>query len=214
MGNLNQLDFVLENRRMVRGPILEIGSRDYGNTNDFRRYFEKEEYVGVDLKPGHGVDVVCDFSDGFDEIREAIGTDQFGTVICLSVLEHCRNPFKVAENMSQFLAEDGVIFISVPFVWNSHSFPDDYWRFTPSSLSVLFPEFEMHNAKSFYSTKIRGEKLPLTADLAGQERYSPTLMTRILKRCKLLRTKYPYVLFPVLVNAILVRKGSQMAERC
>ncbi len=206
MGNLNQLDFVLENRQMVKGPILEIGSRDYGNTNDFRRYFENEEYVGVDLEPGHNVDIVCDFTQEFERIQEIIGNGKFGTIICLSALEHCKNPIKVAENISRFLDKGGVIFISVPFVWNSHAYPDDYWRFTPSSLLILFPEFEMQKEKSFYSTKIRGEKLPFTTNLPSQERYSPTLITRILRKLGLFRTRYPYVLFPLLVNAILVKK--------
>ena len=48
MGNLNQLDFLLENRHRVESPILEIGSCDYGNSNDFRRFFPEFRYLGVD----------------------------------------------------------------------------------------------------------------------------------------------------------------------
>lgn len=62
MGDLNQLDFVDENRLSVKGPILEVGSKDYGNTNNFRLLFEHELYIGTDQEPGKGVDVVCDFT--------------------------------------------------------------------------------------------------------------------------------------------------------
>ncbi len=39
MGNINQLNFVLQNVNIIQGPILEVGSKDYGNTPDFRSRF-------------------------------------------------------------------------------------------------------------------------------------------------------------------------------
>jgi hypothetical protein len=81
MGDLNQLDFVLENRGCVKGPVLEIGSRDYGNTNDFRPYFPTLSYLGVDMEPGQGVDLVCDFVDPLETIEARLRGARFRTVI-------------------------------------------------------------------------------------------------------------------------------------
>jgi len=64
----------------------------------------------------------------------------FATILCLSVLEHCRQPFRMAENIQRLLAAGGVLYISVPFAWEIHSYPDDYWRFTPAAVRLLFPE--------------------------------------------------------------------------
>jgi len=192
---------------MVEGHILEVGSKQYGNANDFRQLFKTETYIGVDQEPGKGVDVVCDFTSDYELIKNKMGIEKFKTVICFSVLEHCKYPLKMAENISRFLAERGVIFISVPFVWEIHTFPDDYWRFTPASLSVLFPECELVEDRSFYYTKIRGERLPLTANLARQEIFAPTVIMRIMRRFGLVSSKYSCALFPTLLNAILVKKS-------
>src|SRR3990170_1211176 len=209
MGDLNQLDFVLENRRMVVGPILEIGSKDYGNTNDFRQIFPSETYIGTDQEDGKGVDLVCDFSSDYESLKKTIGIEQFGTVICFSVLEHCKYPFKIAENISRFLVDGGILFLSVPFVWNIHAYPDDYWRFTPASISVLFPEFNLIEEKSYYSTKIRGERFPFTQNLKKVDRltFRPSILRRILQMFRLVELRYPYALIPVNVNTLLIKKS-------
>ena len=191
MGDFSQLDFVLENRDLIRGPIVEIGSKDYGNTNNFRSYFDNETYLGVDQEPGKGVDVICDFTSDFDSITRDIGLKMCRTVICLSVLEHCKHPFKMAENIGRLLANGGVLFVSVPFVWNIHAFPDDYWRFTPSSLPILFSDLQLLQERSYYSTKIRGEKLPLDAKIKVWG----------------MTSKYSYTMFPAMVNGLMVKQN-------
>ena len=60
MGDTNQYQFALEHKDALSGPFLEIGSRDYGNTQDLRSFFPDETYVGVDLSQGDGVDKVLD----------------------------------------------------------------------------------------------------------------------------------------------------------
>lgn len=207
MGDLNQLDFVIENRHLGVGPILEIGSKDYGNTNNFRTLFPNELYLGIDQEGGKGVDVVCDFTSDHESLKRLIGVGQFGTVICFSVLEHCKYPFKIAENISKFLAEGGILFLSVPFVWNIHAYPDDYWRFTPASIQVLFPQFKVVEDKSFYFTKIRGERLPLTHNLKQWQRltFRSSILTRMVQRFCPAEPVYPYTMIPVNINAVLVK---------
>lgn len=214
MGDLNQLDFVIENRHMVVGPILEIGSKDYGNTNDFRRLFPNEHYVGIDQESGRGVDIVCDFTSDYESLKKLIGIGQFGTVICFSVLEHCKYPFKIAENISSFLVEGGILFLSVPFVWNIHAYPDDYWRFTPASIPVLFKQFELREEKSFYSTKNRGERLPFTHNLKQSQRldFRSSILNLIVQKLLLAEPRHPYTMIPVNINAVLVKASNQSSE--
>lgn len=39
MGDLNQLSFVKSHQSVLRGPFLEVGSKDYGSTQDLRLLF-------------------------------------------------------------------------------------------------------------------------------------------------------------------------------
>jgi len=63
-----------------RGPVYEIGSRDINGS--VRPLFGAVKYLGVDLKPGPGVDVVGDALDYLPPFEPQ-------TVVCCEVLEHC-----------------------------------------------------------------------------------------------------------------------------
>ena len=140
MGDINQCQFVLRHKDALSGPFLEIGSRDYGSTQDLRSFFPGETYVGVDLSAGDSVDKVLDLTQPFEVIDEALEQQRFGTIFSLSVMEHCDQPFLMAENMTCLLKPGGRIVLSVPFAWKFHGYPSDYWRFTQEGVKKLFPK--------------------------------------------------------------------------
>jgi hypothetical protein len=142
MGDLNQNAFIEEHMSLFDGPILEIGSRDYGTTPNLRPLFPDAAYLGVDMQAGPGVDQQIDLSADFAEVDLALEGKRFKTIFCLSVLEHCQQPFKMCENISKLLEPGGAVYVSAPFSWEFHGYPSDYWRFTPEGLKVLFPDLE------------------------------------------------------------------------
>lgn len=154
MGDKNQELFLKKFGGEIQGPILEIGSKDYGNTVDFRSLFPGCVYVGVDLESGKGVDDIVDFSKGIGGLDE----NYFNLCICCSVMEHCAQPWVIAENMTRVLAPGGKLFVSVPWVWAYHPYPDDYFRFSFSGIKALFPQ--IHWDSCYYSTKQTGVFYP------------------------------------------------------
>jgi len=146
MGDINQFQFINEQREKLVGPFLEIGSRDYGSTQDLRSLFPDKEYVGVDLSEGDGVDVALDLTQPFDVVDGVLGSRRFGTIFSLSVMEHCDNPFLMAENMTRLLKPGGKVVLSVPFAWKFHGYPSDYWRFTAEGVKKLFPQLDWADA--------------------------------------------------------------------
>ena len=141
MGDRNQELFVAHNRLYLAGPVLEVGSKNYGDTQDFRSLTGLCDYIGVDMSPGDGVDCVVDLAAPFDVVDQKLKGKRFNTILCFSVLEHCDNPFQMANTISKLLMPNGSLFVGVPFVWRLHGYPDDYWRFTPSGVKKLFPIF-------------------------------------------------------------------------
>ncbi|MBN2588506.1 MAG: class I SAM-dependent methyltransferase [Sedimentisphaerales bacterium] len=153
MGDINQLTFIKEHLDKFSGPFLEVGSKDYGTTQDLRSLFKsKAEYTGLDMEAGQGVDIVLDLTNDFKKIDSELGNKRFGTIFCLSVLEHCDNPFKMAENLAILLKPGGMICIGVPFSWQIHGYPNDYWRFTPEGVKKLFPSVKFDMDKSTAAT--------------------------------------------------------------
>ena len=96
---------------------------------------------------GKGVDVVLDLEGPLPE-----GFGPFAQVECMSVLEHSKRPWLLAENLQRALQPDGTLYLTVPFIWRVHGYPDDYWRFTASGVRLMFPEIEWeHEAYSHIS---------------------------------------------------------------
>lgn len=173
MGDWNQLDFVRRHRDLFHPPVLEVGSRDYGNTQDLRALLGETDYVGVDLVEGPGVDVVVDMASDFATVDKALGERRFRTVFCLSVLEHCRDPFAMCANLTRLMAPEAILYLSVPHVWDIHDYPDDYWRFTPQAVRVLFPDLEFPPQWSEAAMAKPGLRLPLP-EQPGLVWFTPT----------------------------------------
>ncbi len=218
MGDLNQLEYVREHRKRLRGPVLEVGSHDYGNTQPFRPLFADDDYVGTDAVEGEGVDVALDLTLPFAGVDEALGHRRFGTILCLSVLEHCRDPFAMARNITALLAPGGTLVISVPWTWEFHGYPSDYWRFTHEGVKVLFPDLDFPDQLARTSTNHGAgpidEELGAirlsTKDAQRQGRYGKVFWVcvfRVLRSLGLARWifQHRYVMPPTMIEMIGVR---------
>jgi SAM-dependent methyltransferase len=119
-------------------PILEIGSYQVAGQEalaDLRSLFPGKEYLGVDARPGPGVDQVADVED------LPFGDASFGTVIAMSTFEHVPRFWRGFEEVQRVLRPDGAFLVSCPFYFYIHAFPDDYWRFTPQALELLLADY-------------------------------------------------------------------------
>lgn len=163
MGDHNQVMFLQKLVPQVNGPILEIGSKDYGNTASFRDFYKDAPYVGVDLEEGKGVDEVIDLVEGTGSLPH----DHFDLIVCCSVLEHVTKPWVMAENMTRLCAKGGRLYISVPWVWRYHPYPDDYFRFSYRGVQLLFPDFEWGDG--WYSTNVIGEFIKIVPGANGPD---------------------------------------------
>jgi SAM-dependent methyltransferase len=113
----------------VPARVLDVGSYDYnGNA---RHLFPGSEYIGIDIKAGPGVDIVCNAERMTDIFEEA----SFDAVLCLHVLEHVPNVPAVLEQARQLLAEAGYLYVAVPTLgFPRHDYPADYWRMTEQAV--------------------------------------------------------------------------------
>lgn len=178
MRRTHQVDFIECFAPPLSGPYLEVGSKDHGSARELKPLFDDtDDWVGVDMEPGTGVDVVCDLSADFDTVDSAVAHRRFGTVFCFSTLEHCSRPFRMAENLTRLLVPGGHLVLSVPFAFKFHGFPSDYWRFTPEGVKVLFAGLEFDAAHAAAATSRAGEFLPVTDDL-GRIRFSAAVQRK------------------------------------
>lgn len=191
MGDKNQIIYLTKHVPNNAGPVLEVGSKDYGSTSSFRDFYHDCEYVGIDMQEGKGVDAVVDLVEGTGSLAQSY----FDLVICCSVLEHVRKPWVFAEHLTQLVKPGGRIYMSVPWVWRYHAYPDDYFRFSWRGIEELFPRMEWSCVE--YSTNVEGEFIEVSD---GQKNADNKMA--IHKRVALLqksRRKYlPYLMVNML----------------
>jgi SAM-dependent methyltransferase len=120
------------------GPILEVGSYQVPGQEeiaDLRELFPGKDYVGVDIRPGPGVDRVADV----EKLPQADAS--VGTVVAMNTFEHVPRFWRGFEEVFRVLRPDGALLVTVPFYFHIHSYPSDYWRFTPEAFEVLLRDY-------------------------------------------------------------------------
>ena len=148
------------------------------------------------MAEGKGVDAVVDLAEGTGGLQAA----RFGLAICCSVLEHVRRPWVFAQNLTSLVRLGGHLYMSVPWVWRYHAYPDDYFRFSWRGVIELFPEFEWSAIE--YSTNVEGEFIAI--DEKGQ--HADDRMARYHRVSLFGKEKRKYLPY-LLVNMIGRRSG-------
>jgi SAM-dependent methyltransferase len=119
-------------------PILEIGSYQVAGQEsiaNLRSLFPGKPFVGIDIRPGLGVDQVADVEE------LPLESQSIGTAIALNTFEHVPRFWRGFEELYRVLRPDGALLVSCPFYFRIHNFPSDYWRFTPDALGVLLESY-------------------------------------------------------------------------
>ena len=119
-------------------PIYEFGSLQVEGQEgfaDLREYFKGKQYIGVDIRPGLGVDAILDLH------KLDLPDNSVGTALAIETFEHVEYPWKAADEIYRVLKNEGVFIAMAPFYFGIHAYPDDYWRFTPSALASLCKRF-------------------------------------------------------------------------
>ncbi len=113
--------------------VLDVGS---GIKPYYPFFIDKvDEYIGVDLFPGDVVDVVAS-SD-----KLPFEDESFDVVISTQVFEHLAEPGLTAKEIYRVLKPGGMALVSLPFVWEVHDVPKDYWRYSIDGVKKLFSSF-------------------------------------------------------------------------
>lgn len=83
--------------------VVEFGSKNINGS--VRPLFRDAEYVGVDVVPGRGVDVVADAADFIPVVQP-------DCVISCEVLEHAENAQDIVTNAVDILSPGGMVIIT------------------------------------------------------------------------------------------------------
>jgi hypothetical protein len=111
---------------------IDLGSADVNGT--YRPIFShpKVRYLGADLAPGPGVDLLMD-----DPYRVPLPDASADIVLSGQMLEHCEFFWLAFQEMMRILKPDGLLFLIAPSGGPIHRYPVDCYRFYPDAYRAL-----------------------------------------------------------------------------
>ncbi len=107
--------------------VIEVGS--YNVNGSLREHVLKlhpRKYMGVDIKEGKFVDVVCNAYN----LLEKFGEKSFDFVLSTEMMEHVEDWRKVISNFKDVCRPNGIMMITTRSKgFGKHDYPGDYWRY-------------------------------------------------------------------------------------
>jgi SAM-dependent methyltransferase len=128
--NLTYLERHFSTLRSVHS-VLEVGSFNVNGNCKQLVTSRGLEYLGIDIREGPDVDLVCDITASRDEVMRTLPGTSYDLVLCLNVLEHLFEPLRALDNMVAVLRPSGYLVIVTPAVWDLHDWPSDFCRLNP-----------------------------------------------------------------------------------
>lgn len=111
--------------------VIEAGSMNVnGSVRGYVMALGPRSYWGIDIRPGAGVDAVCDAAD--------LGPRQADVLICTEMLEHAADWRAAMRGMIGALRPGGLLVLTTRSAgFPVHGYPDDHWRFSVDAMGVI-----------------------------------------------------------------------------
>jgi SAM-dependent methyltransferase len=132
-----------KNLKTLSGNILDIGC---GN-KPYSLWFDQAkiiQYIGLDVIESPEVDVVVKPAE-----RWPFKDGSFDCIMMTQTLEHLENPNHTLAELKRVLKPEGVLVLTVPFIYPVHGEPYDFKRYTTYGLNQLF-------SKDFHLKEVKG----------------------------------------------------------
>lgn len=125
-------DYVINFARKIEENAMVL---DFGcGVKPYLPFFKNVRYLGLD---GH----LKSSADILSYELLPIRSNSCDYVLSFQVLEHVSDPKTLIDEFNRILKPKGTLLISVPFLYEYHACPHDYWRFTHEGLFKLLENY-------------------------------------------------------------------------
>lgn len=129
------INYVKKHAEKLTGRVIDVGSRyENGSLRDIIKID-----VGIDMRAGDGVDIVCTI----DDMSDVFKPETFDALVSTETLEHCNDWKAFVRQTWRVVKNDGYLLITMASIRKPyHGYPDDYWRFTEEHVKQIWPNAE------------------------------------------------------------------------
>lgn len=109
----------------ISGHTLDVGC----GSKPYQNLFKLESYTGLDFdKDGTNFNPDADYL--YDGTHFPFDNEVYDSCVSSQVLEHVFEPGQFLSEINRVLKIDGILLLTVPFVWDEHEQPYDYARYS------------------------------------------------------------------------------------
>ena len=116
----------------LNGRILDLGC----GSKPYKQLCNYDEYIGVELDTPENRET-RDPDCFYDGENVPYNDKYFDSVLFNQVLEHVPDQDLMLSEINRLLKIDGLLLLTVPFVWDEHEQPNDYVRFSSFGLKRI-----------------------------------------------------------------------------
>lgn len=113
----------------ARGVVIDIGGEKFNYRGNFRPPFEQvSEWTTVNIDPNSGADILS-------SVYNIPLPDAHADIILMTeLLEHLREPEAALVEVARLIKPGGRLIATMPFMYQVHGDPDDYYRWTADAM--------------------------------------------------------------------------------
>ena len=116
----------------IKGSVLDVGC----GHKPYKSLFATEKYVGLEIDSEENrLNKHADIF--YDGSMFPFEDSEFDSVVINQVLEHVFEPNFFLSEVERVLKNEGLLLLTVPFIWDEHEVPVDYARYSSYGLSYL-----------------------------------------------------------------------------
>lgn len=121
-------------KKNATGSLLDIGCGNKPYESFYIPYTNQQTGCDIAQSDANRVDVICPATQlNFED-------NSFDTAFCTQVLEHVYDHHALVREANRVLKPGGKLILTVPFCWELHEEPYDFFRLTKHGLKELFEE--------------------------------------------------------------------------
>lgn len=134
MPHRDSISTYLRQISIPEGVVIDFGCGGKPVTN-YIELGEKAQYFSYDKNPQSKAQVILDMEN--ENLPE--GQPKADVGFCIEVLEHSKKPQYVLSTIWQNMKHQGVLYLTVPFLFPIHH-EEDYWRWTDKGIKMLLED--------------------------------------------------------------------------
>jgi SAM-dependent methyltransferase len=118
----------------AKGDFLDMGCGNKPYEGLYKPFTASQTGCDIVQSDQNSVDVICPATDlKFED-------NKFDSILCTQVLEHVFEHDKLMSEAFRVLKPGGHLILTVPFAWELHEEPYDFFRYTKHALKQLFEQ--------------------------------------------------------------------------